>query len=180
MNKQFKEMYIDLEIINYYLILLNDIHDELKNQNITSLYKSLPSTNLIMKLMNNLCIIRFKLLKEIINKSKISNSEYKKIKFNSSSNKDINKLFNTLLKLTNKYVSKQNKNKENNHFLNFILDMDDLRIIEYTIEQIGNQFEKIMNTKNLDKDLYNRIENKINNYVDVVYTIKYKFECEFL
>lgn len=174
LNDKIKEAYIDLEIMNYYLVTLNNIHIKLETYDFKSLTKTLPSINSIMKLINNLSIIRFKLLKEIVNNTKINKMD-KKIKFNINDKCDIKKLFNIILKLVNKYKLKQN----NKQFLNFIINFNDSRIIEYIIEQIGTQFEKIINSVESNVKLCNQIKNEIDICVDVVYMVKYKFDDEF-
>ena len=80
-----------------------------------------------------------------------------------------------ILKLANKYKLKQN----NKQFLNFIINLNDSCIIEYTIEQIGTQFEKIINSVESNVKLCNQIKNEIDICVDVVYMVKYKFDDEF-
>ena len=174
LNDKIKEAYIDLEIINYYLVTLNNIHIKLETYDFKSLTKTLPSIDLIMKLINNLSIIRFKLLKEIINNTKINKMD-KKIKFNMDNKCNIKKLFDMILKLINKYKLKQN----NKQFLNFIISLNDSSIIEYTIEQIGAQFEKIINSVESNVKLCNQIKNEVDICVDVVYIVKYKFDDEF-
>ena len=136
-----KEFYIDLELTNTYLCLLNCIYPKLVMNGYKELIDKLPSVETNIKLIDNINIIRFKLLKEIINGTKFKLSEHTLSKFDTKNKYKLNDLFMVFISFTEKYATSKIKN--NKEFLDFMVELYESSIIVCIIKQIGTEYNKI-------------------------------------
>ena len=180
LSERIKEFYIDLEITTHYLSLLNHIYIALSNHGFKELLEKLPSSDLIIKLITNITSVRFKLLREIIDGIKIDkSSKLKKFTFDPNADYEIDDLIVRFIALTEGYaVSEKIKNKS--EFLEFMNNLAESSMIVCIIELIGKQFSEIIDAVESNVELYNQINDEIEDCVNMIYMIKYKFETDVL